>query len=389
MIRRPPRSTPLYSSAASDVYKRQDVSLEPIVYLDIGTSAVKATHLSSKWKALVPGDKFASTKTYNFPRFALSRIDTAETESDITENVEVALGNLYNSKDIESYPEFENPKLRKRDRFHIMQLMYNLMNGIIYPKGDEMCPLLLTEKLNTTTKQRAKVFEHVFETMNVPAFYLTSTPVLTLFSEYRDTGMVVEASESTTHIIGIKDGYALRNFLGDYSRTGFDVTRELMARSGSDAWDNLNPRERVTVKLVRDCVIQPTSPLECVTNEQLDKAVTEVYFPTGGKSVVDEIQATMTRVMEKILSLTTMFDNLTIAGGMAPIAGLDNKIIVNLNSRNDKILANLIPRKATHKLAAPVIGARMLAAVPGFKDIMSTKTKYYERGAEHLASKIA
>ncbi|GAB5837113.1 hypothetical protein JMUB7551_28710 [Staphylococcus aureus] len=25
MIRRPPRSTPLYSSAASDVYKRQDI----------------------------------------------------------------------------------------------------------------------------------------------------------------------------------------------------------------------------------------------------------------------------------------------------------------------------------------------------------------------------
>ena len=27
MIRRPPRSTPLYSSAASDVYKRQDYTL--------------------------------------------------------------------------------------------------------------------------------------------------------------------------------------------------------------------------------------------------------------------------------------------------------------------------------------------------------------------------
>src|SRR5665647_1578702 len=30
MIRRPPRSTPLYSSAASDVYKRQDAS--PVTY---------------------------------------------------------------------------------------------------------------------------------------------------------------------------------------------------------------------------------------------------------------------------------------------------------------------------------------------------------------------
>src|SRR5674476_662298 len=29
MIRRPPRSTPLYSSAASDVYKRQRITLPP------------------------------------------------------------------------------------------------------------------------------------------------------------------------------------------------------------------------------------------------------------------------------------------------------------------------------------------------------------------------
>src|SRR5665647_3823626 len=29
MIRRPPRSTPLYSSAASDVYKRQQHALQP------------------------------------------------------------------------------------------------------------------------------------------------------------------------------------------------------------------------------------------------------------------------------------------------------------------------------------------------------------------------
>ena len=32
MIRRPPRSTPLYSSAASDVYKRQDKNLSPYAF---------------------------------------------------------------------------------------------------------------------------------------------------------------------------------------------------------------------------------------------------------------------------------------------------------------------------------------------------------------------
>ena len=40
MIRRPPRSTPLYSSAASDVYKRQGSFL-------LGKALLEASHLSS------------------------------------------------------------------------------------------------------------------------------------------------------------------------------------------------------------------------------------------------------------------------------------------------------------------------------------------------------
>ena len=39
MIRRPPRSTPLYSSAASDVYKRQGEARTPFVYRNLGNMA--------------------------------------------------------------------------------------------------------------------------------------------------------------------------------------------------------------------------------------------------------------------------------------------------------------------------------------------------------------
>src|SRR5660398_102780 len=38
MIRRPPRSTPLYSSAASDVYKRQEQTGWNLIYLHIAAN---------------------------------------------------------------------------------------------------------------------------------------------------------------------------------------------------------------------------------------------------------------------------------------------------------------------------------------------------------------
>src|SRR5665647_2071454 len=50
MIRRPPRSTPLYSSAASDVYKRQELTKANVLLTSFRPSAL--TKLGLAWKGL-------------------------------------------------------------------------------------------------------------------------------------------------------------------------------------------------------------------------------------------------------------------------------------------------------------------------------------------------
>src|SRR5674476_492526 len=61
MIRRPPRSTPLYSSAASDVYKRQDHTYTEISRYTKGSGIYRFMYESNH---LIPGVESVSDLSY-------------------------------------------------------------------------------------------------------------------------------------------------------------------------------------------------------------------------------------------------------------------------------------------------------------------------------------
>src|SRR5660398_287205 len=65
MIRRPPRSTPLYSSAASDVYKRQlDAASGDIVWKNEGTGSnyILQPHRSPAFADVAPQGAFTISR---------------------------------------------------------------------------------------------------------------------------------------------------------------------------------------------------------------------------------------------------------------------------------------------------------------------------------------
>src|SRR5660397_152566 len=72
MIRRPPRSTPLYSSAASDVYKRQGV--DPAQLLNKYGNRYKLMHLKDLRKG-VPGDMSGSGSHENDVALGTGQLD--------------------------------------------------------------------------------------------------------------------------------------------------------------------------------------------------------------------------------------------------------------------------------------------------------------------------
>ena len=77
-------------------------------------------------------------------------------------------------------------------------------------------PCLLTEGNFSTNlaprnpkQNREKMTEIMFDTFDVPAFYLSIQAVLSLYSSGRTTGLVLDAGDGVTHTVPIYEGYAL------------------------------------------------------------------------------------------------------------------------------------------------------------------------------------
>lgn len=74
----------------------------------------------------------------------------------------------------------------------------------------ELHPVLMSEAPWNVKQKREKLTELMFETYNIPAFFLAKTAVLSSFANGRSTALVVDSGATHTSVVPVHDGYALQ-----------------------------------------------------------------------------------------------------------------------------------------------------------------------------------
>eukprot|EP00483_Globobulimina_turgida_P013714 UN13740 len=88
--------------------------------------------------------------------------------------------------------------------------------------------VLSTEPPVNPKANNQKTTQIMFETFNVPAFYVEPSGVLSLYASGRTTGAVFDSGDGVTHTIPIYEGYALRHAIRRIDIGGRDLTQYLM-----------------------------------------------------------------------------------------------------------------------------------------------------------------
>mgnify|MGYP001039034766 FL=1 len=88
-------------------------------------------------------------------------------------------------------------------------------------------PVLLTEAPLAMKSHREKMTQIMFETFNVPAFYVSMEPVLSLFAQGRTTGFVLHSGEGVTWCVPIFEGYAFPHAIQKLEIGGDDLAFHL------------------------------------------------------------------------------------------------------------------------------------------------------------------
>jgi len=265
-------------------------------------------------------------------------------------------------------------------------------------------PVLITEAPLNPKANREKLTQILFEDFNVPAMYLASNAVLSLYATGRSTGIVLYMEDRTCFAVPVHEGRVLRHAVTQLNIGGADLTEYLIKLLTEKGYGITTAGEKEIIADVKDDLCFVASDYDAGLQQATSSSTLEKTYqmPDGEvmtlekerfqcpealfqPSLVDfEADGIHKLVYNSIMKCDVdirkqLYNNIVLSGGTSMFDGIAERL--------QKEIKNLAPPSIKVKVVAPPQrnylswkGGSTLANLSTFQQMWVSTAEYDEYG---------
>jgi actin len=275
-------------------------------------------------------------------------------------------------------------------------------------------PVLITEPSFNPNVNREKLTSLIFETFNVPSFYLAQQGVLSLYACGRTTGIVLNSGEGITQIVPVFESFLIPYRSKRLNFAGIDLTEYLRGMLMERGYTYNTSADKELVRDIKQklCYValdfnaEMERELQCPsefekTYENPDGSVINIgnerfrcpemlFKPHLGGSEYDGIEKSLyDTIMECNHEIQKgLFSNIILTGGTTMFKGFEDRLnmeIVKLAPPTTKVRVVAQPNRKYHTWE----GGSILGSLSTFPQMAITKEEFDEVGEKIVHRKCS
>ena len=144
-------------------------------------------------------------------------------------------------------------------------------------------PVMITEANMKCKSNREQMCRIMFDDFNVPAMYIQTPAVLSIYAAGRTTGIVVESGDDVTHAVPIFEGHQIPDTINKIELAGRDLTSYLIKFLKDDNYNFETSEERESVRDMKEKLCYVADDYEAeVKKATEDSTLKKIYVLPDG-----------------------------------------------------------------------------------------------------------
>lgn len=265
-------------------------------------------------------------------------------------------------------------------------------------------PILLTEPPLNPKQNKEKMTKMMFETFNVPCFYVVQQSVCALYSSGKTTGVVIDSGEGVTHTVPIFEGFSIPSAVQRVELSGKDITTFLTQLLKERGLSFTTPAELEIVQDIKEKMCYVVGDYDKAMKEAEESHSCERNYdlPDGRKILIGEERFRCSEIMfqpniaghdlegidkycfDSVMKCDNdirkeMFMNVILSGGSTLFEGFPERLwwqLFHLAPTGHKVGISAAPERKYSSW----LGTSILSSLSTFQTMWITKAEYDEAG---------